>query len=347
MGVIKKMQTNRTFFGIACRVAAFSFLMAGTASLVHAQQASSVAPAAKAPIFMASSAAPNYAASFFGRSSSSSSSSSSDALAEDDLASPIPDSAQPPPRRRYGQPNYSGGNTNPDGSAKWTFLVGAGPSIPIGITHKYETPSWDFQVGGGRNWSKVLGVMLQFDYDHFGLQGATIANEQYIYNYCTTAEVGQGVCAPAGPATGSNIVPIDGNSHIWSFTLDPTFTIPTDGSLGAYVVVGAGFYHKVTDFTTPTEECDYYYGCGVYNETFDHYTSNAPGFNGGLGLTWKFSRFSNQRFYIEGRYVYMVNSQRTGVTTANVANSPLNASNFYPANSDRTSYVPVKIGIRF
>jgi hypothetical protein len=43
----------------------------------------------------------------------------------------------------------------------------------------------------------------------------------------------------------------------------------------------------------------------------------------------------------------MLDSQRTGVTSANVATSPLNATDFYPANSDRTTFLPIKVGIRF
>src|ERR1039457_2927770 len=223
------MNTNRTFFGIACRVAAFSFLMAGTASLIEAQQSSSVISAPRTPLFQASQSAP---LDLTGTSSSSSSSSAdaTPSYAKLDLdAFPALDSSQPPPRRTYGRPNYSGGNTNPDGSNKLTFMVGGGVSIPVGITHKYDTPSWDFQFGGGRNWSKSLGVLLQFDYDNLGLQGATLANQQYIYNYGCS-----GTCTP--------ISGLDGNSHIWSFTLDPTFTLPTEGSIGAYAVAGVGYY---------------------------------------------------------------------------------------------------------
>ena len=177
------MQTNcKKFFPIACRAAVFSFLMAGSAMLVQAQQTPSVAPAVKAPVFLADLSAPDYAASYFG-SSSSSSSSSSDALTEDSFGSATSEGFQPPPRRRYGQPSYSGGNTNPDGSSKWTGLGGFGLTLPSGITHKYETPSWGLQAGFGRDWSKVFGVLFQFDYDHFGLQGATLANQNYIYDY--------------------------------------------------------------------------------------------------------------------------------------------------------------------
>jgi hypothetical protein len=335
------MNIHRSLFGIACRTMALSFLIAGTAVLVHAQQPSSVVSTIKAPLMLAAES-----------SASSSSSSSLDAAAADDsynLGSAALASSQPPPRRRYGRPNYAGGNSNADGSEKYTFLAGMGLSSPIGITHKYETPSYGFQFGGGRNFNKVYGLLAQFDYDHFGLQGATIANQQYIYNYCTVAQYNASYCSPQGPAPAGTATQIDGNNHVWSFSLNPTFTIPSEGSLGAYMVLGAGFYHKVTNFTTPTlqEYCYYYCSEIVANSNFDHYTSNAAGFNGGFGLTYKFSKFSNERFYMEARYVYIPNSQRTGVTTANVATSPLTATDFYPANSDRTTIIPVKFGIRF
>jgi hypothetical protein len=344
-GVITKMNINRSSFGIACRAAAFSFLLAGSASLMRAQQAPSADAAPKAPVLLASNSAPLD----LSASSSSSSSDSASASGDNFLKFDALDSSQPPPRRRYGNPNYSDSHSNADGSPKFAFIAGGGLTLPVGITHKYETPSYDFQVGGGRNFSKSVGVLLQFDYDHFGLQGATLANEGYIYNYCTTAEYNAGDCSPLGAAPSGSATPIDGNNHVWSFTLDPTFTLATEGTLGAYAVVGGGFYHKVTNFTTPTvgEYCYYYCEEIQTNATFDHYTSNAGGVNAGIGLTWKFAKFSNQKFYAEARYVVVFDSQRTGVTTANVGSAPLNASNFYPANSDRTTYVPVTFGIRF
>jgi hypothetical protein len=344
-GSHQKMHTTRSFFGIACRAAALSFLMAGTASLMHAQQAPTTEPATKAPLFLASSAQPLDLTS--SSSSSSSISSADDAAVEHfDLKAAGLDSSQPPPRRRYGRPNYSDSHNNPDGSSKYTFMVGGGLALPVGNTHKYETPSWGFQGGFGRNFNQTVGVLLQFDYDHFGLQGATLANQQFLYNYgCTVALQNQGVC--------SLITNLDGNNHVWSFTLDPTFTLVTQGSLGAYVVVGGGFYHKVTNFQVPTvgSYCDPYYGCYQYqaNQTIDHYTSNAAGVNGGLGLTYKFSKFSNERFYVEARYVLIANQHRPGVTAAS-STATLNAYNgfnLYPQNSNRTSYIPIKFGIRF
>jgi hypothetical protein len=97
--------------------------------------------------------------------------------------------------------------------------------------------------------------------------------------------------------------------------------------------------------------CDYYFGCYQYqaNQIIDHYTSNAFGVNGGVGLTWKFAKFSNEKLYAEARYVVVFNPQRYGVTAFS-SPSTLNAyagSNFFPQNSNRTTYIPVTLGLRF
>ena len=106
---------------------------------------------------------------------------------------------------------------------------------------------------------------------------------------------------------------LDGNAHIWSFSLNPTLNFYQGDKLGAYAVVGGGFYHKVTDFTLPQlgEGYSYYYGPYeyTYNQNIDTYTSNAPGVTGGIGVTYKFSRFANQRFFAEARYVHTFNQK--------------------------------------
>lgn len=341
------MLIHGTLTGLARRIAALSFLVAGTATLMQAQQSQ------PAPVLLASDAAPAASAGSYSSSVSSSdavATSASDSTARFDLSSAALAGSQPPPRRSYGRPNYSGGNTNSDGSAKWTFLAGAGFDLPIGNTHKYQTTGYVFQVGGGRNFNKTIGVLLQFDYNHFGIQQATLNNQLYIYNYCTAADVAAEECSPEGEVPAADgLSQLGGNNHVWSFTLNPTFTLPTEGSLGAYVVVGGGFYHKVTNFTTPStaEECYYYCEEIETSANIDHYTSNAFGVNGGFGVTYKFSRFSNEKFYAEARYVLLLDSQRTGVTAANVPTSPLTATDFYPANSNRTTYIPITFGLRF
>lgn len=235
-------------------------------------------------------------------------------------------------RRRYGAPRYRGGNTNPDGSEKYTGYVGGGFNSPVGDNSNYLTTSWGIQAGVGRNLNRHFGVNVEFDFDKFGMTGDTISNQSYRY---------------FGDSTNYN--GLDANSHIWSISLQPTYQIYSGQGLGAYLTGGVGFYHKVANFTLPQEQeyCDYYYGCQIYtvNSNVDHYTSNAPGFDGGIGLTYKFSRFANERFYAEARYVFVDNKYRSGITNDTVLT--YTGYNYFPENSNTTSYFPIKIGLRF
>ena len=243
---------------------------------------------------------------------------------------------QPPPRRRYGRPNYSDSHTNPDGSSKYNFFVGGGLTLPTGGAHNYLATSYDVQVGGGRNFNKTYGVNVQFDYDNFGFQTATLNNLLAIYNSLGATD-----------QNGNPLSQLGGNSHIWSFTVDPIMNFYTSDTFGAYVTGGGGFYHKTANFTVPSigTECDFFGNCFQFqaNSTIDKYTSNAVGVNGGVGLTYKASRFSSIRFYVEGRYVYTFNSPRA----FSFGDANGNGFNVFPQNSAKTSYIPITIGIRF
>lgn len=335
------MHTNQIFSARSVSLTALAVL-AGVATMsLHAQQPVSGTPAAATPnMLLATAVTPTLilpATADIGYTSPVGANESSSA--ENYFipnAAVSSDATQPPPRRRYGRPRYNDNSHNPDGSSKYTFEVGAGFTVPIGNTSKYYKPSWKFSVGGGRQFSKSLAVLLQFDYDHLGLQQSVISNQEYIYNY--TPNGSTGVAAGLG-----------GNAHDWSFTVDPTYTfLGSDSSNGAYVVAGGGFYHKVTNFTLPQTVATYY---GYYNvnENVDHYTSNAFGVNGGLGFTHKISRFANEKLFMEVKYVVTFNSQRTGITAYNVAAQyyTYQGNNFFPANSNRTTYIPVTFGLRF
>jgi hypothetical protein len=251
-------------------------------------------------------------------------------------------------RQSYGRPRYRGSNTNADGSPKWDFYVGGGLGVPAdGTNTNYMTTSWGLQGGGGRMFNSHFGVNLEFAYNEFGMTGQTITNQLNLYNY----EIGlyNATQTPANQV--SSFSSLDGNNHVWDFSLQPVYNIRSGAGVGAYVTGGAGFYHKVANFTTPEigEYCDYYYGCYEYqaNTVIDHYTSNALGINGGFGLTYKFSRFSSQRLYAEVRYVYLFNQARAGVTLATATPANANVYNDFPQNSNKTGYLPVNFGIRF
>ncbi len=315
-----------------CGAALLAAFGAVTVLSAPAQQlAGSPTPSTKA-VYVASSMEPSADA----LSSSSSSSSDAEETSGERLLSSA-GTLQPPPRPRYGRPRYHDSNTNADGSSKWTFIAGGGVTMPVSTTSNDLTTGYRFQAGGGRNFNKKFGVLLQFDYDHNGFQTSTLNNLLAIYN---------------SPYVGGSLPQLNGTSHVWSFTLNPIYTIAQGDTWGSYIVGGVGFYHKVADFTTPGtgEECDPFYGCFEYtaNEVVDSYVSNAPGFNGGGGMTYKLSRFSSERLFVEARYVYVNNSPRS-YTGTTAANTPTGSTAFdaFPQNGNHTTYIPVTFGIRF
>ena len=339
-------------FALARRTAALAVVAGASTLAAHAQQVTPVAgPKApqsltamlSQPLNLASSAAVNYS------SSTSDVAAPVDTAAASSLDLGLPAELQPPPRRRYGRPRYNDSSHNPDGSNKYTFIVGAGASTPVNDFSNYNNLSYGFQVGAGRNFNKNVGLIFQFDYDNFGYKGATLANQLNLYNYIIAVQNSQSPANQQIAPLGS----LDGSAHVWSFTLNPIYTLTQREGIGAYVVGGVGFYHKAANFTTPATGVGYdpYYGYYQYtaNQPIDQYFSNAVGFNGGFGLTYKPSKFAGERLYAEVRYNYMLNSARQGITLANVAtaSSTANFSNLYPQNSNRTAYLPVKVGIRF
>jgi hypothetical protein len=317
-----------TFAG---RIAAVTFLAAAGTLGLQAQQSAGTAPSLPPISLKSSLAAPLDLSTPDNLGYSSSTGSAETANAENFSLSSSAD--QPPPRRRYGRPNYKDSKTNSDGSAKYTFLVGGGLTVPVGDSHGYLATSYDIQAGAGRNFNKTFGVMVDFNWANFGFQTATLNNQLATYN---------GTCSG-----GCGLTQLGGTSHVWSFSLDPVMNFYTSDTTGAYVIGGAGFYHKTANFTIPSigQYCDFFGFCYQFqaNQTIDKYSSNAFGVNGGLGLTYKFSRFAGERFFVEGRYVYTFNSARS------FSLGDINGNNFnvFPQNSHKTSYIPITFGIRF
>jgi hypothetical protein len=65
--------------------------------------------------------------------------------------------------------------------------------------------------------------------------------------------------------------------------------------------------------------------------------------NAGLGMTYTFSRFAGERFFVEARYVYTFNSERS----FSLGNAQGGDFNVFPQNSAKTGFIPVTFGIRF
>ena len=232
---------------------------------------------------------------------------------------------------------YRGNYTNNDDSLKFVVYGGGGATVPLADTSNYLTPNFNIQAGVGPRFSRHFEVPVEFDWDEFGFTQAALDNQIGIYD---------------SVFSGNSVkYLLDGNSHIWSFSVQPTFTFYSRGAWGAYVKAGVGFYHKVANFTLPSERFECYYFCDIYEENYniDHYTSNAPGYDAGFGLTWRLAPDSHARLYMEGRYVFIDNQQRYGIiySPASLATVTESTTNFYPTNSNRTEYIPLTVGLRF
>lgn len=227
-------------------------------------------------------------------------------------------------RRSYGRSRYQDRWHNADGSTKVAFVGGVGINVPVGNTGKFYTPSYDFQVGAGYNFNRMLGVLAEFHYDHVGLTGGAIG---YEYNNLLNDGV-----------TADELAGFDANGHVLSFSVDPVISLTGRSSkLGAYVTGGVGYYRKTTNFTLPSvgTTCDFYY-CYQYssNVNVDQYTASGFGANAGAGLTYKLSEFSSERLFVEARYHWL-----------NLNDS--NNQDFFQFNRRNSEYIPVTVGLRF
>ncbi len=196
-------------------------------------------------------------------------------------------SPSPKPAGQYGGSN----NRYPGyGSNNWSHIAieaGGGFTAPIGNDASYyDTWGYNVTVGGGWNFTKRFGALLEYQFNRNKVPGATIA------------------------AVGAQ----GGNINTWSLTVDPIFYQPITPKFGGYVTGGGGFYRKVTNFTdlSPVEECYYFCYYGYAPVTIDHFSSNQGGLNIGLGMYWKaFGPDSNAKVYAEARYVWVDSPRAT------------------------------------
>jgi hypothetical protein len=192
----------------------------------------------------------------------------------------------------FGQ--YGQNNTRyPYYQSKWSHLafeVGGGLTSPIGnaADNHYETYGYNFTVGGGWNFNKHFGVLLEYQFNKNKIPGATLA---------------------AAGFPGGNI-----NTH--SLIVEPVYYQPITHTFGVYGLAGSGFYRKVTNFTAPQLVTQCYYFCysGYANQTVANFSSIQAGFDAGGGLYWKaFGEDSNAKLYAEVRYKW-VDSPKASAT---------------------------------
>jgi hypothetical protein len=212
----------------------------------------------------------------------------------------------------HGQEYGHGGGVKSYLGSHWAFEAGGGMDAPQSSSITYGA---NFTVGGGLNFTKHVGALIEYQFIDDKLPGALIA------------ETG---------ATG-------GYAHIWSLTIAPVIDLFPKSTNDVYVTGGGGFYRKVTSFTDPEEAeyCTYYY-CGeeTENAVVGHFSSNQGGYNIGAGFQHRVGGIygdGRTKLFVEARYLDVL-------TPASVSNP--NGLGTTAVAAD-TKSIPVTLGVRF
>jgi len=172
--------------------------------------------------------------------------------------------------------------------SRFAFDIAGGFTQPVGNTGRQLDTGWNIQAGAGFNFSQWVGVMVQADYNRFGINGATL----------------------------NNIGFPDGDLNVFSATLDPIVHLTPRSHFDVYLIGGGGLYHRTQEFTQPSFATFTGYNpfFGFYNaavpttQVLASYTVNKPGVNGGMGIAlgtkWHGKFFAEARYHriIMGNY---------------------------------------------
>lgn len=173
--------------------------------------------------------------------------------------------------------------------ARFTGFVGGGPGFPLNPIAGHTDMGWNVSAGGGITNNHV-GLMLDFTYNHFGVNSNSLAQ----------------VGAP------------DGRTNIWAFTLDPIIHVTQEGPAAVYVTGGGGIYHREVNFSQPAVASTTFFDpwFGFYpalvstNQVLASYGVYKGGVDGGIGMSFKLGS-SRAKLFAEARYHYMFTQRGT------------------------------------
>src|SRR6266702_1161692 len=99
----------------------------------------------------------------------------------------------------------------------WTYNIGGGGSFTRGTTETFVRSGGGIAAAGvARNYSKYLGLRLDFQWDNLPLRNSALQLAQ----------------APGA------------TSHVYTFSLDPIINIPLTKTWGGYILGGPSYYHR-------------------------------------------------------------------------------------------------------
>jgi Outer membrane protein beta-barrel domain len=169
----------------------------------------------------------------------------------------------------------------------WTFNAGGGASLTNGNTKNFVRGGGGVLAAGvARNYSKYVGLRVDFQWDNLPLRNSALALAQ----------------APGA------------TSHVYSFSLDPIINIPATKTWGGYILAGPSYYHRSgkldSSSAVPGSPCNAFFGwwgtCSSVslplNGKFLSSSQDQFGENFGGGVTRKIR--PNMDFYVEFRYLH-------------------------------------------
>jgi len=174
---------------------------------------------------------------------------------------------------------------------RFSFDVGGGFTQPLGNTGRHLDEGWNIRGGAGFNFSQYVGLMIQADYNRFGINRSTLNSAGFP----------------------------DGNVSIFSTTLDPIVHLTPRSHFDVYLIGGGGLYRRSQEFTQPGVVAitafdpffGFYRAAVPTTQVLSSYTVNKPGVNGGAGIALG-SKWHG-KFFAEARYhrIFMSNYLHT------------------------------------
>lgn len=172
--------------------------------------------------------------------------------------------------------------------AEWGWVAGragGGYTRPVGDIKS--------RIKGGYNLNAGLGANLG---PYFSLMGEyTFMDNRFSDRFIS-----------------QNSIP-DGSVRLHAVTLNPVIHFAGDRAVSPYITGGYGWYHRTVEITRPTTQLttifDPFWGAFYpaqvpVNQILSSYTVNKGGWNGGVGLDFKFGN-SRTKLFAEARYHYI------------------------------------------
>lgn len=187
---------------------------------------------------------------------------------------------------------------------RFNVSAGGGFSVPTADASGNFNTGWNINFRGGFNASQVLLTDLDFTYNRWNLTNSALA------------KFGE----PGGYA------------DVWSLSFEPMIRLMPESRVDAYILGGAGLYHRGLTLTQPTTfttiVCDPFFGfCYPAlvqgNQVVASFSTYKPGFNAGGGLEFG-AGHGGLKVFAEARYNEMFTTRGTNL-----------------------SFVPVTFGIRW